>query len=219
MLKKSIVGLLLVVLAFALFSCGSKEVTKTEPKEETIAVEETAEVPEVVEEEPESEVIEEEPEPEAIEEPENTLGSRKDPAKIGDTIYVSGENYDAKMEYAIQVTSVIRGQEAIDIAMAENDFNDFEEGDELVVVGIRYELISYEPKNGDDPYYLNPFYGVFFDVNYQELEDLSLVVYPDSINGREIYEGAIVEGNLLKVEKMDVVKFLRWDSLVWFDLE
>lgn len=210
MLKKSIVGLLLVVLAFALISCGSKEVTKAESKEEVIAVEETTEAPEVVEEELE---------PEVIEEPENTLGSRKDPAKIGDTIYVSGENYDAKMEYAIQVTSVIRGQEAIDIAMAENDFNDFEEGDELVVVGIRYELISYEPKNGDDPYYLNPFYGVFFDVNYQELEDLSLVIYPDSISGREIYEGAIVEGNLLKVEKMSVVKFLRWDSTVWFDLE
>ena len=210
MLKKSIVGLLLVVLAFALISCGSKEVTKAEPKEEVAAVEETTEVPEVVEEEPE---------PEVIEEPENTLGSRKDPAKIGDIIYVSGESYDAKMGYAIQVTSVIRGQEAIDIAMAENSFNDFEEGDELVVVGIRYELISYEPKNGDDPYYLNPFSGVFFDVNYQELEDLSFVVYPDSISGKEIYEGAIVEGNLLTVQKKGVVKFLRWDSIVWFNLE
>lgn len=50
MLKKSIVGLLLVVLAFALISCGSKEVTKAEPKEEVTAVEETTEVPE---EEPE----------------------------------------------------------------------------------------------------------------------------------------------------------------------
>lgn len=209
MLKKSIVGLLLVVLAFALISCGNKEVTKVEPEEEVVTVEETAEIPEVVEEEPE---------PEVIEEPENILGSRKNPAKIGDIIYVSGESYDAKMEYAIQITSVTRGQETIDIAMAENMFNEFEEGDELVVVGIRYELISYEPKSGDDPYYLNPFSGVFFDVNYQELEGLDFVVYPDSISGKEIYEGAIVEGNLLKVAKEGVVQFLRWDSIAWFDL-
>ncbi|WP_088005531.1 hypothetical protein [Indiicoccus explosivorum] len=141
-----------------------------------------------------TEVLTEEPtEEETAADP---IGTRSNPLPFGDTITadvnIYGDGIDAyPASLDLTVTEVIRGQDAWNIVLAENQFNESPtEGYEYALVKVKGALKDAETEN-------YPFHLFSMDFEYVDQEGttypLVSTVTPQELSG-ELYNGGAVEG-------------------------
>lgn len=149
--------MLLGVSSLLLAACGEESTNESTEENQ----DETEEIVEEVEAD-EEEDSEETEEPEEIEESEEVeVGTRSNPVPLGEAVLIEDSTYDDSdnrldVVYELKITDVIRGEEAYDILLEENQFNEpAPEGYEWVIANLEVELIE-----GDDDY---PFTIVSWD--------------------------------------------------------
>lgn len=153
-----------------------------------------------------------EAEPEEEEEP--SVGVRSNPLPKGDTItetVVIHDNdfngYEALLD--LTVTEVIRGQEAWDIIVAENQFNEpAPEGYEYIMVKVKGELT--DSTTDDYSYWFSTMYFNFVDEQGGTYETVSTVT-PNELSS-EMYNGGSHEGYIANQVKTGEKVYLTFDS-------
>lgn len=171
---------------------------------------------------------EEDPEDEAeVEEVEESSsgseGTRSDPFQYGETANLYGtfvdrdadrQEFDA--ELAMTVVDTIRGDEAWEIILNENQFNDpAPEGKEYIINRVRIELSN---ATSDD---------LKTNFNYREFDYISAggssysyesVVLPDELNV-ELFNDGQAEGNIVGLIDVDDSPLLRFNNTLFFESE
>lgn len=145
-------------------------------------------------------------------------GSRKNPATIGDTITVTQENWSFNGVYTIALTEVISGDEAWQMILNENRYNDEPaEGQQYIMAKFHVEFL--EDRSGED----TPLELYKYDFDYStsdyRVEDLPSVVAPEPVFDLTLYEGASGEGWVIFLADLSESspKALFGDT-VWFNL-
>lgn len=147
---------------------------------------------------------------------ENQLGSRKNPAKIGDMMYISGTVNGTDIELEVMLNSVANGEEANTIIMEENQFNNIPSGYEAIILNFTITLTEYKPKD-DSSYRISYLDGEFFSTDYKEIKRTESVVFPDELDG-ELYEGATITGNVAFIAPEGQASLYRYEDILWFDI-
>lgn len=138
-------------------------------------------------------------EAEKQEKKEAEVGMRTNPVKPGETVYITKEVHDfekdlsAEAEFEVTVSNFIRGQEATDILMAENEFNEpAPDGYEWVLFDITLNATI-----ADDnlSYYVMPAFYVFSEDGSPIANDESIVV-PNRYGLSDIYNGGTMTGKM-----------------------
>lgn len=143
-------------------------------------------------EEPTTEAPSEETEP-PTEQTESTIGTRKNPAGIGDAVAVQISTYSAHGNATITLTNVITGDDAWAIISDANRFNDAPgEGKEYILAD--FTVTFDEDTSGEDA----PLKIDDFDFDYAttdfSVQDLPSVVCPEPEFDLNLYEGATSHG-------------------------
>lgn len=209
-MKKLLMILLAAVLVFSITGCG--EEAEVEPAEE--------DKKEAVKEERIKEEAKEEKEEDKAEEDEREIGTRDNPAGINEGVELKFSDWlEGEVELEIELTEVIRGEEAWNIIREANQFNE-------------------EPEEGRE-YLMAKFYVMFkdleeepFDMNHARFDLVSEggVTYEDFVSVSDVepdlrvdlYEGSEHEGyTYFFVDEDDdnpLIAFERdRDHEIWFD--
>lgn len=129
---------------------------------------------------------------------ESSIGKRSNPVPFGQTGTFSATATDEEwnginMEISLTLSNIVRGEQAYNELVAENQFNDAApEGMEWVLVTIEGAVI--ESENPDVNY---NFYDSFtvFDSSGKSINQSVYAVTPNEFSG-EVYEGASIEGQI-----------------------
>lgn len=148
-------------------------------------------------------------------EPGPILGTRDNPANIGQAVVVETESIFGNATMTLTVTEVISGQEALDIILAANQFNDVPEpGWEYKMVKVRVMVLESDE--------------VGFDMNHAVWEAVSQdgVVYNNfvAVSGVEpdlrttIFEGGTHQGFTYFIVREEDHPFALFFDCCWFRL-
>lgn len=187
-----------------------KELAELKEAEEAEEVEEIEEIEEIEEEREETDTATE-------------IGTRSQPAPVGETLHLSGEFVDRDADYAefeadldITIIDTVRGDEAWDIIINENQFNDpAPEGKEYIVntVEVKLHNASSEELKTDIRYR---------DFDYFSAEgasyDSSYVVLPDELRV-ELYNNGSATGNIAGLIDQEDTPLIRFDNSFFFEAE
>lgn len=166
----------------------------------TACAEEPAEQSEVPTEE-ETEVVEEvEAEKVEVEETpveESDVGKRSNPVPVGEWIAIEETYYSEDDEQLdallnVRITDVIRGEEALNVLMEENQFNEpAPEGHEWVIINIEAELLE---GSEDDPYTIVPWFSVMDSTGSQVSQDDYGTLDGDEYGHVDLFPGGTTSG-------------------------
>ncbi len=159
------------------------------------------------------------PQPTATPIPEATTAmyaSRKNPAKIGDSVNVTGRFYGVDIEYEISLRPELRGEAANKRAISDNQFNDWSENEELIYYTVDFELLEYSPED-DEPYYLSSWSFDTYTSNYSQYRTDTYIFVEDEVGG-DIYEGGSQSGSIVVILPEGEGGYLVFDDWVWFEI-
>lgn len=145
------------------------------------------------------------------------IGSRKNPAEFGKGIVVTGTLRDGtKLKYTIEVTNLRRGDEARQIAMANNRFNEIPEGREAIIFDAEFKLVEYSPLD-DSSYYVSTYDFDYYAHDFKSISRKSLVGSDNEFQG-ELYEGATLAGDVCMTIPEGDQGYILFEDFVWFAL-
>lgn len=155
------------------------------------------------------------PTPEPTAEP---VGSRKSPAKIGDTIYLNISSYRGTGELSITLLEIISGDEAWDMIKEANMFNDAP-GDGYQYILGKFSVTFTKDTSGDDiPLEVNDYDFAYASSDYS-VEDLPSIVMPEPEFDLKLYEGATGEGWVcFKSKANEASPYAIFSDTAWFSL-
>lgn len=145
-------------------------------------------------------------------------GTRSDPMPIGNTVQldviINGEDYDDRYEGAAELTinEVIIGNEAYDMLLAENQFNDpAPEGYQWALIHTNFELV--ESETDDHAYYvMDEFSIVEGDGSSAPRES---AVTPDAYGSEDIYSGGTSSGYSAMIVPEDNDFLIHYDDFLY----
>lgn len=148
---------------------------------------------------------------------EAPYGSRKNPAEFGEGIEVFGELYDGtRIEYTIKLTNLRRGDEAEQIAISNNQFNEIPDGEEAIVFDVDFLLSEYDPDD-DDSYWVSDYHFDYYTSTFTSFRGGSIVGSNNEFSG-DLYEGGSIHGDVIMCIPEDDQGYLQFDDFVWFAL-
>ena len=145
-------------------------------------------------------------------------GTRSDPMQIGNTVQldvmINGDDYDNRYEASAELTinEIIIGQEAYDMLIAENQFNDpAPEGYQWALIHANFELVESETE--DHSYYvMNDFKIVEEDGSAAPRES---AVTPESYGNDHLYSGGTSSGYTSFLVPEDNNFLIHYDDLLY----
>lgn len=145
-------------------------------------------------EEPSSEAPSEEATEPPTEQVENAIGTRKNPAGIGDAVAVQISTYSAQGDATITLTNVITGDEAWAMLSEANMFNKAPaEGKEYILADFSVTFDK-DTSGKDSPLEIDRFDFDYATTEFSVEDVPSSVVCPDPILELNLYEGATSHG-------------------------
>ena len=151
-------------------------------------------------------------------------GDRTNPIKIGEsftTEYVRYKSSNEVIGYTIKLSELLRGEEAMQLALEKNEFNDrdFPEGRELILFKVDFVLNKYSSDKETDPSWLaSGLYFDFYNGDYSSVSEIIGLAGLDSFYA-ELYEGAQTSGWLYTtVAPDDATPMVCHDERIWFAL-
>lgn len=226
--------------ALLLAGCGADEGNTDEEQVNETAEVGDAEANDEVQQELEKEIeelqkelaelkeAEEAEEVEEIEEEEETdsateIGTRSQPAPIGETLYLSGEFVDRDADYEefeadldITIIDTVRGDEAWDIIINENKFNDpAPEGKEYIINTVEVKLHNASSEE------------LKTDIRYRDFDyfsaagasyDSPSILFPDELRV-ELYNNGSATGNIAGLIDQDDNPLIRFNNSFFFEAE
>jgi len=162
--------------------------------------------------------------PESVSEVTTTVGERTNPVPLGESItteYVRFTYNNEVVGYTMRVSEMLRGDEAMQLALSWNQFNnrDFPEGKDLILVKVEFTLNKYSSNDENDPEWLaSSIHFDFFNGDYSEVSEfISVVVEPHFF--AKLFEGASTSGWIYTVaDRDDQRPSMRHDDRIWFAL-
>ena len=143
--------------------------------------------------EPVKDSISEEETEQEIEQQESTIGTRKNPAKIGDSVSIQISSYSAQGNATITLTNVITGDEAWSMISNANMFNDApSEGKEYILADFTVTFDK-DTSGKDAPLEINKYDFDYATTDFS-VHDIPSVVLPNPGFDLTIYEGATSHG-------------------------
>lgn len=152
--------------------------------------------------------------------PSGSLGTRKNPAKIGDTIYYKINSvFVGKANLEITMTDIIRGEEAAAYLTDSNIvfWDELEEGTEYVIPTFKVKNIKLWSSD-DKPIPVNTAQFSFSDSSFAKDNQINLILNNKAL-GAELYEGAETSGIVIFISKEGEACYAIFDNEVWFLLE
>lgn len=148
---------------------------------------------------------------------QETIGTRKNPAKLNETVRVELNSILNKGIAEVSLIEVIRGDEAAKMIADANALNDpAPDGKEYILAKFSITFVQ-DTSGKDEPLtvsYLNFSYASStFSVN----DDLQLVVVKDKLD-LKLYEGASGDGYVLLVADKDDAGYAVFNNDIWFAL-
>ncbi|NLM16094.1 MAG: hypothetical protein GX218_09595 [Clostridiaceae bacterium] len=200
-MKKIIVVALTVLFVFAMTSCGLSKGTMSQVPNRSETKKEQKEQPTT-------------PTTEAVPD----VGTRKNPAKFGETVHYKGEFLWEPIEFEVTLSNPVQGQAAVDRAMKENSFNEFSEGYEPIIFDVTFTLVKYEPEE-DDPFSIdNVFSFDYFNSDFSEIDTTEHSVVLDKTIGGKVFEGGTLSGPVGGVFKKDDKGYIVFLDQIWFQV-
>lgn len=138
-------------------------------------------------------------------------GSRSKPALVGEIV---GMNSDV-LAIGVVVNSVTRGEEAKNIAMDANQFNEIPEGKEVIIANVTFMLFKYDSAD-DSSWVVSSYDFDYFNLNFAEI-DRGFIIVPDELSG-EMYAGAELTGNICVLADEGTNVYARLYDNFWFDI-
>lgn len=153
---------------------------------------------------------EEAEEPAEEEEPSSEVGKRSNPVKAGESVTIPGTVYsdegeEANGELTISLSHFVRGQEAMDFLLSENEFNEEPpDGQEWMIFDVSVEASIDNP---DIPYYAMPVFNVFDSSGSPVSQDTYATFASDEFGYQDIYDGGTHTGKAAVIvpEEEDVL--------------
>ena len=145
------------------------------------------------------------------------VGTRKNPAKVGDTITVEIDSYAGTGTLEITLSEVVSGDEAWTMIVNENQFNDAPgEGNEYILA--KFDVTFVTDKSSDDtPLEVRERNFKYSTTDYS-IQDLPSLVTPDGLD-LTLYEGASGSGWVALVAKEgESSPYAVYAETVWFAL-
>lgn len=146
------------------------------------------------------------------------LGTRDKPYPLGEKVLVEYDDFVyGNVQAEVTVNSMIRGEEAEQIVMNENEFSEPSgEGKEYVIANITVKLIDIEESEHYSEFgYDIPFFE-WVSITGRTYDEFTFAVVPDELMGT-LYEGGEKTGNIIGLveEGDDILIKLgsRWFSL------
>lgn len=153
------------------------------------------------------------------EQPESTLGTRKNPAKIGDSVSIQISSYSAQGNATITLTNVITGDEAWAMISDANMFNDAPpEGKEYILADFTVTFDK-DTSGKDAPLEIDKYDFDYATTDFS-VHDTPSVVLPSPGFDLNLYEGATSHGwvAFLADVSEDVPHAVFLDN-IWFSLK
>ena len=177
---------------------------------------------------PENDKLEESYQPED-EKPEEspvdtpTVGERMNPVPLGEAFTANHKPHahrDRELNFTMQITEVVRGEPALEMAREGNRRNEAPDGYELLLVKVKFTVNSYIGRDGNDDAF--PRYSTFFDFFTTTYAQNTTFVSVSGLRPRlhaQLYSGASTEGWLFAaITEDDTAPLLRFWDTFWFSL-
>lgn len=144
------------------------------------------------------------------EESSSEVGNRSNPVEVGESVTIPGTVYsdegeEANGEFTISLSHFVRGQEAMDFLLSENEFNEEPpDGQEWMIFDVSVEASIDNP---DIPYYAMPVFNVFDSSGSPVSQDTYATFASDEFGYQDIYDGGTHTGKAAVIvpEEEDVL--------------
>ena len=148
---------------------------------------------------------------------QETVGTRKNPAKLNETVRVELDSILNKGIAEVSLIEVIRGDEAAKMVEDANMFNEpAPEGKEYILA--KFHITFVQDKSGnDEPLSVNYLDFCYASSTFSLNDDISLVVVNDKLD-LKLYEGASGEGYVLLIADKDDAGYAVFNDNIWFAL-
>lgn len=143
-------------------------------------------------------------------------GSRKNPAELGETVEASAEYGGDPIEFEITLTNLIRGEEAHDRMIGDNQFNEIGEDEEVVYATVDFTLVDYVTDD-DDAFLISDYDFRYYKIDYSSYDSDNYIVVSNEIFA-ELYPGASTTGTVAFVIPKDDVGYILYKDFIWFKL-
>lgn len=211
-MKKLLSIALILTMLLVLVSCSTEKAAEPAKPDETKAEQPAKEDPPVQEEEPEAEP-EEEPDPEPIKD-EASIGTRKNPMTFDEDLIVTAEYGGEVIEFVMSLSDFVRGEEAHQRMINDNQFNEVSENEEPIYFTVTFNLVTYAPED-DEPYYISSYDFDYYKSDYGEYRTDNYIVVNNELGG-SIYEGATASGTVGLVVPKDDEGYILFEDYFWF---
>lgn len=146
--------------------------------------------------------------------------SRKNPAKIGETIQAEADfSVYGHAVLEMKLVEVVRGEQAASIVAQANQFND------PAPAGKEYILAKFKVKNAkdlsgnDSPYEVNPAQFSFSNSKFSKEDQFTMVTLGEGQKlEAELYEGADTEGYVVFIADQGDACYAIYKDALWFAL-
>lgn len=200
-MKKLALVLALLFVALPLFGCGGTPATQETKKQQ-----EQGGVEQVAEDDPASAGSQDEEVGREI--------TRKNPAMFDEVVSMEGNIDGVPIKAEIVLSNLIRGDQALEMALEENEFNQIADDEEFIYFDVVYRLLEY-PHPEDEPIHISSFDFDYYKSDYvQYLSNSPVISYKD-LSGA-IYEGGEITGSVMKVIPAGDHGYLLFDNHLWF---
>lgn len=140
-------------------------------------------------------------------------GTRKNPAKIGDTVTVSTR----RSTLEVTLLEVIRGEEAVSMAKNANKYNEYDDGVDLILAKFKIKNVK-DLTGEDDSYLASSFSFEYADSNYSTSVSTATVAGFDEMHAK-LFEGSEEEGYICLEGKFDQSHdYFVFEEAAWFDV-
>jgi len=226
-MKKILAILFALTIIFSLAACGSDNGESTPPANvNTPAQNNTPDSPTQAPTSPPPSPPESAPSEPPASTPEviSTLGERTDPVPLGKaftTEYVRFAHSNEVIGYTIRISELIRGDDAMQLALTWNQFNsrDFPDDKDLILYKVEFTLHKYSSDRETDPQWLaSSIHFDNFNGDFSSQSSRVSIVTRDGLHA-QLFEGASTSGWLYTVaDKDDNRPLVRHDDRFLFAL-
>lgn len=142
--------------------------------------------------------------------------SRKNPAHFGELINAQADYIGIPIEYEIELSNLVRGDEAFQRALQMNQFNEIKEDEEIIFFDVSYKLLKFNPVE-DDPVLVSRFDFEYYKDDFAQFRSDSSIVVEGELYGK-VYENGEITGLVGMVIPKGNNGYLVFNDQVWFTL-
>lgn len=159
------------------------------------------------------------------EDSESNLGKRSNPVPLGETVTIPGTVYSeegdsANGEFSISISNIVRGQEAMDFLLKENEFNEQPpEGYEWMIFDVNLEASIDNP---DMPYFAAPSFNVIDSSGSPVTQDIYPTFNSGEFGWTDVYDGGAHSGKagvIVPVDEDVIVEYSDIDLTAFFNVK